>query len=249
MDSTRSAREPIKKSSNLLRTRPFKHKKLKQRGALKLHSHNIHYKKWAPECIFWINPLGGAYTFYVIEWKVMLLSSAKKYLFSLLSVLHIFDSFHMASGFTVGFVTVHLWCVRLWHRQRGSWGLAPDEEEDGSRWLKSFSLRHIPVPASCLGVPGGRSHHTRSHRVAETHKHVYSSTEDLSCPLSAVSNGWCQQRQGHPAGSRPGHFISEYFTAVRSFCSLSHHKGTILVFYTDLKPNCTRIMEPYLLRV
>lgn len=84
---------------------------------------------------------------------------------------------------------------------------------------------------------------TLDHRERQKHQkptHVYSSTEDSSCPLSSVSNGCCQQRQGHStAGSRPGHFTSEYFMAafcrIREFSGLSHQKVTIVVFNTDLK--------------
>lgn len=103
------------------------------------------------------------------EWKVMLLSSAKKIPFSLLSVLHIFDSLLIVLGSQQALKssTCGAYDFGREREKRKNRDVAVEVDEDGLRLRKSFSLRHISVPASCLGVPGGQSQHARS-QVAHT---------------------------------------------------------------------------------
>lgn len=92
------------------------------------------------------------------------------------SVLHILESFLTTLGLqyalklpTCGASDSGTEQVKRQNRE-----LALEEGEDSSGWPKSFSLRHITVPASCLGVPGG--HHTRSqkcHTDKQTHIHTH----------------------------------------------------------------------------
>ena len=96
-------------------------------------------------------------------------------------------------------------------RKKKDGGVALDEEEDGSRWLKSFSLRHIPVPASCLGVPGGQSHHTRSQGVSETHKHTHTqmyTVAQRTCPVLCPQYQMAVVSRGRATVLDPGQVIS-----------------------------------------
>ena len=102
-----------------------------------------------------------------------------------------------------------------------------------------------------MGVPGGQSYHIRSQGVSETHTHVYSGRADSSCP--PVSNGCCQQRQGHRAGWRPGPLFQSisqqrgHSAAWRSLVAPLITQSYSMLFNTDLKPQCLQVTEAHLL--